>query len=138
MSKTAETRAKKRNPPPSNACRVAEAAAHTQTSTSTIYRWIRTERITAILHNGLWYVNLEDVQKARRTKKRGDNYPTPPPEGMVTTRYAADVTGAHQTSIQTWARMKKVRAARYGKCLWYVDLEDAQRMARESKPGRQT
>ena len=139
MSKTSENRAARRNPPPPGVCRVAEAAAIAQITPSTIYKWIRMDRITAAPHNGIIYVHLKDVQQARRTKKRGSAYPTPPPKGMVTTRYAANVTGAHQTSIQTWARMGKVRAERHGpkQHLWYVNLDDAQRMARESKPGKQ-
>ena len=139
MSKTADNRAARRNPPPPGVCRVGEAAAKTQTTPSTIYKWIRKGRITAVPHNGLLYVRLEDVQQARRTKKRGNIIRPVPPEGMVTTRYAANVTGAHQTSIQTWARMGKVRATRHGEkqCLWYVNLDDARRMARESKPGKQ-
>lgn len=139
MSRTADNRAARRNPPPPGVCRVGEAAATTRTSPGTIYKWIRTGRITAVPHNGLLYVRLNDVQEARRTKKRGDIYPASPPEEMVTTRYAANETGAHQVSIQEWARAGKIRAVRYGKkqWLWYVDLDDVRRMARESKPGKQ-
>jgi predicted site-specific integrase-resolvase len=139
MSKTAETRAARRNPPPPGAHRIAEAAALTQTSASTIYKWIRASKIIGVPHNGILYVHLEDVQKARRTRKRAVVNLIPPPEGMVTTRHAANVTGAGQISIQEWARAGKIRAERYGKkkWLWYVDLKDVQRMARESKPGVQ-
>jgi hypothetical protein len=139
MSKTADNRAKRRNPPPPDVYRIAHAAAIAQATPSTVYKWIRTRKITAIPHNGILYVHLQDVQGARRTKKRGDNYPTPPPLGMVTTRHASDETGASQVSIQGWARAKKIRAKRYGEkqWLWYVNLEDVQRMARESKPGVQ-
>jgi len=139
MSKTSNNRAKRRNPPPPGTCRVPEAAATAQVTPSTVYKYIRAGRITAILHDGVLYVHLQDVQDARRTKKRGDTYPTPPPKGMVTTRYAANQTGAGQVSIQEWARAGKIRGAKYGKKLWrwYVDLNDVRRMARESKPGKQ-
>ena len=139
MSKTAENRAARRNPPPPGMRRISEAAARTQTSPGTIYKWIRTERITAISHDGLLYVRVEDVQNARRTKKRGDAYPASPPKRMVTTHHAANVTGAGQVSVQEWARAGKIRAVRHGKpqWMWYVDLDDVKRMARESKPGKQ-
>ena len=139
MSKTFENRAARRNPPPPGTCRVTEAAATTRITPSTVYKWIRKGKITAIPHNGLLYVRLEDVKEARRTRKRGSSYPTPPPEGMVTTRSASNETGAGQVSIQEWARAGKIRAERYGEkqWLWYVNLEDVERMARESKPGKQ-
>ncbi|MEE9617918.1 MAG: hypothetical protein V3T90_13070, partial [Anaerolineae bacterium] len=106
---------------------------------STIYKWIRASKIVGVPHDGILHVYLEDVQKARRTRKRAIVNLTPPPEGMVTTRHAANVTGAGQVSIQEWARVGKIRAVRYGEkqWLWYVDLEDVRRMARESKPGKQ-
>ena len=138
MSKTAENRAKRRNPPPSGACRVAEAAASTQTSVSTIYKWIRANRIPGTTHDGTLYVYPDDVQKARRTRKRAAVNLIPPPEGMVTTRYASNVTGAGQVSIQECARAGNIRAVRHGLYLWlwYFDVEDVQRMARVSMPGK--
>ncbi len=139
MSKTAENRAARRNPPPPGACRVQEAAARTQTSASTIYKWIRAGNILGVPHDSILYVYPEDVEKARRTRKRAAVNLTPPLGGMVTTRHASNITGAGQVSIQGWARAGKIRAERHGpkKWMWYVDLEDVQRMARESKPGKQ-
>lgn len=140
MSKTSDTRQTRRNPPPPGTCRIAEAAAATKTTPSTIYRWIRNGSIsTSVRHDGLLYVRIEDVKAARRTNKRSANPLPPPPDGMVTTGHAANVTGAHQVSIQEWARAKKIRAERYGKkqWRWYVNLDDVKRMARSSKPGRQ-
>ena len=139
MSKTSDNRAARRNPPPPGVLRVAEAAAIARVTPSTVYKYIRTSKITAVTHNGILHVRLEDVQDARQTKKRGDIYPAPPPEGMVTTRHASNMTGAGQVTIQEWARAGKIRAERHGpkRWLWYVNLEDVQRMARESKPGKQ-
>ena len=139
MSKTSESRAKRRNPPPPGVLRIAEAAAIARVTPSTVYKYIRTGKITASPHNGILHVRPKDVQDARQTKKRGSAYPEPPPEGMVTTHHAANLTGANQVSIQEWARAGKIRAQRHGpkKWLWYVNLEDVQRMARESKPGKQ-
>ena len=105
MSKTSENRAARRNPPPPGVCRVGEAAALTQTSTSTIYKWIRADKIIGVPHNGILYVHPKDVQQARRTRKRAAVNLTPPPTGMVTTRYASNVTGAGQVSIQEWVKL---------------------------------
>lgn len=139
MSKTSDTRQARRNPPPIDCVRVSEAAAATRTATSTIYKWIRTGQIPATHHAGLLYVRIKNVKETRRTNKRSANPLPVPPEGMVTTRHAALVTGAHQVSIQEWARDKKIRAERYGKkqWRWYVNLKDVKQMARTSKPGRQ-
>lgn len=140
MSKTSDARKARRNPPPAHYVRISEAAAATRTATSTVYKWIRTEQIPAIHHNGLLYVRIKDVKETRRTNKRSLTPLPVPPEDMVTTGHAALVTGAHQVSIQEWARHKRIRAERYGKkqWRWYVNLEDVKQMALTSKPGRQT
>lgn len=135
-NKTAQRRRNKAIPIPRGYCRVSEAATLTNTNPSTIYRWARTSRIKSRYIGPLIYVHLQDVKKARRTQKRGATRP-PLPEGMVTTAHAAIVTGACQVSIQTWARDGKIRAKRYGKKIWYVNLGDARKRARTMKPGKQ-
>jgi excisionase family DNA binding protein len=137
-NKTAARRKAKAKPIPEGYLRVREAAAITDTSPSTIYRWIREKHVKAIKRGRVNYVHLGTIQHARRSQKRGEGRTVPdkPPAGCVTTGYASQVTGASQVSIQEWARKGMIRAVRHGR-LWYVNLNDVKARARTMKPGRQ-
>ena len=133
-----DRRRTRRRPIPTGFRRVREAAAIMQTSPSTIYRWIRDEAVRYTTRNNLLYVCIEEIHTHRQTNKRGTStIPTPPPAGLHSTRDAAAATGVGLRTIQQWAQSGRIRAQRHGTKLWYVDLEDVERLAETMKPGKQ-
>jgi excisionase family DNA binding protein len=136
MSKTIDKRTARRNPLPNpDLIRVREAAARAGLTRSTIYRWIRNEQISAVKHDGLLYVSLEDVKETQQRNRAAPTAPEAPPQGLVTIHQAAAETGVTKRTLQDWAKDGKIKAQKSGPKIWYVDLSDAREMARTSKPG---
>ncbi len=130
----AKRRRQRRKPIPPNVCRVSEASALTGISPSTIYRWIRLGQLDPHRSGRMLYVDVDDVRQQQQRNKPAHTG-NPPPEGMVTVRRASTNTGASVQSIREWAAAGLIAAQRHGPKMWYVDLEDCQRLAETMRTG---
>lgn len=68
----------------------------------------------------------------RRQKRAQDN---PIPEGMLPASLVATITGVPSSTLRRWAREGRVKAEKLGPKNWYIDPDDASRVAETLKPG---
>lgn len=103
---------------------VREAAALTGNSPDTIRQWIRAGRLPFV-QAPVYYVPVDAIANCRQRDRLTTKVPDLPPEGMITTRDAARMTGAPIRTIQNWASTTRIHATKCGG-KWYVSEADLQ------------
>ena len=101
---------------------VREAAALTGNSPDTIRQWIRKGRLPFV-EAPVYYVPVAEILECRQRDRLTTKVPDLPPEGMITTRDAARMTGHPIRTIQNWAKTTRVHAEKCGG-KWYVSERD--------------
>ncbi len=72
---------------------------------------------------------LTDRRAARRAAT------TPPPAHLRRVSDVAALTGIPRRTLQRWASEGRIEAHKHGPRLWYINMDDAQRLAETLTPG---